>query len=132
MTFRLNAAFLILVEQLEATTTGFFVMVFKEFSEMVKGLAPEAIISSLNLQCDRLEKDFQQSHSAPEEDALSILCFKQFIRMARTGEVMTCAKRLPPDHLEFYRETTARLVHANELRASALEQFEQAFSGRPQ
>jgi hypothetical protein len=106
-------------------------MVFKEFTEMVNGLAPETIINSLDLQCDTLEQDFQQRHAALDDDALSILCFRQFIRMARKGVVMACAKHLPPDHLDFYRKTIARLVHANELRASALEQFEEAFSPQP-
>ncbi len=103
-------------------------MVFKDFTEMVNGLAPETIIKTLDQQCDTLEQDFQQRHAALDDDALSILCFRQFIRMSRKGVVMACAKHLPADHLDFYRKTIARLVHANELRASALEQFEEAFS----
>jgi len=103
-------------------------MVFTAFTKAVNSLPPDAIIRALDMQCEMVEKDFQERRSTLNEDALSILCFKQFIRMARTGEVMTCAKHLPAHHLEFYRETIVRLVQAHELRASAMEQFERAFS----
>jgi len=104
-------------------------MVFSAFAEMIRGLPPEAIINGLDLECRELENDFETGCLDPDEDALSILCFKQFIQMVRKGQVLRCAKHLPSEHLDFYRETIARLVQANELRAAALEYFEEAFGG---
>jgi hypothetical protein len=103
-------------------------MVFSQFSEMICSLPPDAIITALNLECRIVENEFESDHSSLDDDAFSILCFKQFIQLARKGTVMRCAKHLPAEHLEFYRQTVVRLVQPNELRASALEQFEEAFA----
>jgi hypothetical protein len=35
---------------------------------------------------------------------------------------------LPPEHIEFYKETIVRLVQANELPPGAMGQFDFAFS----
>jgi hypothetical protein len=102
-------------------------MTFGAFSKMVSNLPPEAIIGAMDRECQTLEDDLEHDRLT-DDDAISILCFKQFIQMARRREVIRCAKRLPPDHLEFYRVTLVRLVQANELRASVMEQFERAFS----
>lgn len=102
-------------------------MTFGEFSTMLGNLPAEAVIRALTLECEVLEERMEDDRSTLDADAFSVVCFRQFIQMARRGEVFRCAKCLPPDHLEFYRETVFRLVQANELRASAIEQFEHAF-----
>lgn len=102
-------------------------MVFGEFSKMVENMPPEAVLKTLDLECRTIEDDLEHHRLASDEDAISILCFRQFIRMAQAEDMMSCLRPLPVDHLKFYRETIARLVNARELPASAMEQFAYAF-----
>jgi hypothetical protein len=100
---------------------------FYIFTRTIAHLPTEAIIKALDLECNMLEDDFEHERLASLEDANSILCFRQFLRMAEAAKMMFRVKCFPPDHLEFYKETIVRLVHAKELPASAMEQFDYAF-----
>ncbi len=104
---------------------------FELFAKMVANLPVRAILKVLDLECLMLEADAGHDRLAYPEDAHSILCFQQFVRTARLGHAMRYLKLLPPDQLEFFKETTIRLVVADELPPSALNQFDDAFI-RPQ
>jgi hypothetical protein len=100
---------------------------FDLFTRTIAALPIKAVVKTLDLECKMLEDDFERQRLASTEDAFSILCFRQFVRMAKSGEAMQCVKPLPPDHVEFYKETIVRLVQAEELPASAMKQFDYAF-----
>jgi hypothetical protein len=61
-------------------------------------------------------------------DALSILNFGQFIRTAKDGKAMPHVQPLSPDHIEFYKNTIVRLVHAGELPESTMQKFDSIFT----
>ena len=74
-----------------------------------------------------VERDFEHDGMAGSQDANSVLLFRQFVLTAKRGEALHPVGPLPPDHVEFYKETIIRLVQANELPSSAMEQFDAAF-----
>jgi hypothetical protein len=100
---------------------------FELFAKMVANLPVRAVLKVLDLECLMLEADADNNRLAFPEDAHSILCFQQFVRTARLGHAMRYLKFLPSDQLEFFKETTIRLVLADELPPSALRQFDDAF-----
>jgi hypothetical protein len=102
--------------------------VFGLFAKMINGLPARAILKALDLECKTLEDDFEHHRSALAEDAFSILSFRQFVRMAQLGTAMHCIKPLPPDHIEFYKNTIVRLIQADELPASAMKDFDFTFT----
>jgi hypothetical protein len=102
-------------------------MVFGAFSNMISKMPIQAVLKSLDLECKMLEDDLQHHRLTVDEDTFSILCFSLFVQKVKAGEVMHRLKPVPYDHLEFYKETVVRLVNANELPASAMQQFERAF-----
>lgn len=106
---------------------GVFSMIFGAFSKMISSMPVQAVLKTLDLECKMLEDDLEHHCLTGDEDTFSILCFSQFVQKVKAGEVMRRLKSLPFDHLEFYRETVVRLVNANQLPSSAMEQFERAF-----
>jgi hypothetical protein len=102
-------------------------MVFGAFSRTIHNTPVQAVLKTLDLECFMLEDDLEHHRLTSDEDVLSILCFRQFVRMVKAEAVVHRLKALPPDHLEFYKETIVRLVNAKELPAAAMEQFEHAF-----
>ena len=100
---------------------------FNIFTKMIAGLPAQAIPKALELECKMLEEDLECNRLALSEDTASVLCFSQFVQFAKQGRLMHCTKSLPPDHIEFYKETIVRLVHANVLPQSAMDQFDHAF-----
>jgi hypothetical protein len=95
---------------------------------MITDWPATAVIKGLDLECKMLEDDLEFHRLSFPDEALSIMCFRQFVRMAKFGEAMQCVKVLPPDHVEFYKETIVRLIEANELPRSAMEQFDHIFN----
>lgn len=95
---------------------------------MVAKLPPEAVVRAVDLQCKIIHDDLTYDRFTMEDDVFSILCFGQFMKTANSGKDFGCFRNLPLDHLEFYRETIIRLVQANELPATAMEQFDRAFA----
>jgi hypothetical protein len=100
---------------------------FKLFTRTIASVPAKAVIKLLDLECHMLQSDFEHDRLAASEDANSVLFFWRFVQMAKCGEVMHGVRPLPPDHIEFYKETIVRLIHANELPSSAMEQFDHAF-----
>jgi hypothetical protein len=74
-----------------------------------------------------LEGDAQNHRMDFPEDAHSILCFREFVQSAKLGHAMLFPSSLPPDHIAFFKETVIRLVQADELPPSAMDQFDDAF-----
>jgi hypothetical protein len=101
--------------------------IFSVFSRMISNLPAQAILKALEAECKMLQDDFENYRIGLSEDALSILCFGQFVKMIKTDSMMRCSSHLPPDHAEFYKETIIRLIHAGELPDSAMDQFDHAF-----
>jgi DnaJ-domain-containing protein 1 len=101
---------------------------FGAFSKMIHNMPVQAVLRAIDLECGMLEDDMEQRRLMSEADAHSILCFGRFIRIVKDGEPMRHFKGVPLDHLEFYKETLVRLVNSSQLPASAMEQFESAFS----
>lgn len=102
-------------------------MLFGAFSKTVANLPVEAVIRAVEHQCKTLEQDISYKRLTVEE-GFSILCFGQFIRSATRGGSSNCLRGLPPDHLEFYKETIVRLVLARQLPASAMDKFDREFA----
>lgn len=102
-------------------------VVFGAFSKTVGHLPSEAIIRALDLECQMLRDDLEHNRLDLDEDTSSILYFSQFIKMVKNGQAVRRARFLPLDHLEFYRETIVKLIQANELPSSAMDQFQNAF-----
>jgi hypothetical protein len=101
--------------------------IFSLFTRTITSLPVEAVIKALDLEGKMLEDDFEHQRLALPEDAFSILHFREFVRMAKFGETMQSISPLPPDHIEFYKETIVRLVQANQLPPSAMKQFDSIF-----
>ncbi len=104
---------------------------FDIFAKTITGLPAGAVAKALDRECKMLEEDSRHQRLASLEDAHSILCFGEFVRRAKFGEAMQGVRPLPADHFEFYKKTIVRLVQANELPPSAMEQFDQAFPFTP-
>ena len=100
---------------------------FDVFVRTITNLPTLAILKALDLECKTLECDLESHRLMSTEDAFSILCFRQFVRMAKQGKVMRCVNPLPPDHTEFYKATIARLIEVKELPQVAVEQFDYTF-----
>jgi hypothetical protein len=100
---------------------------FDLFARTITDLPVWAVVRALDLECKMLQDDFEHQRLTLSDDAFSILYFRQFVRMAKFDEPMSCVKPLPPDHVEFYKKTIVRLVHSNQLPPSAMEQFDHRF-----
>jgi hypothetical protein len=103
------------------------VQIFETFAKTISNLPSECVLKALDSECKMLELDHENHRLDGFDDALSIFSFRQFLRMAREGRAMQCVKRLPLDHIEFYKETIVRLVHAGEIPKMAMEQFDYTF-----
>lgn len=102
--------------------------VFRLFTSMIGGLPPEAILKAVDLQCEMLENDLKNRRLPAPEDAFSIFCFREFVRAIKLGKVMRDVRALPPDHIEFFKKTVVRLVQADELPQTAMDQFDHLFA----
>lgn len=100
---------------------------FDLFAEKIITMPAKAIVDALGLDCKILEFDLRAYRPAFAEDEYSILCFRQFLRSAKSGSRVYPRRCLPPDHLELYKHTIVRLVHEAELPSTAMEDFEGAF-----
>jgi hypothetical protein len=101
--------------------------IFDTFARMITNLPVAAVVGAIDIECKMLEDDFEYQRLSLPGAVLSILCFGQFVRMVQFGEAMSYNKRLPPEHVEFYKDTIARLVQANELPPFSMEQFDNTF-----
>ena len=102
--------------------------IFGVFSRMINNMPPQGVLKALALECKMLEDDCERNRSGLPEDAVSILCFYEFTSMVKMNNVMRCSTHLPPDHIEFYKATIARLIEAEELPPSAMNDFDYSFS----
>ena len=101
---------------------------FGIFSKTINDLPTQAVLRVLDIECDMLQKDVEHYGRHIREDDVSILCFGHFIRMVKAGCITRFSRILPPDHVEFFKETVVRLTQAGELPSTAMEQFDYAFS----
>ena len=101
---------------------------FDLFVKTITALPAAAILKTLDLECKTLEDDFEHHRLTLTDDAFSILCFRQFVRMALLGGAMHCLRPLPSRHIEFYRQTVARLIQGHQLPPAAMEEFDFTFT----
>ena len=101
---------------------------FGIFCKTINDLPTQAVLRVLDIECNMLQNDIERYGRDLRDDDVSILCFAQFVRMVKTGCITQFKKILPPDHIEFFKETLVRLTQAGELPASAMDQFDYAFS----
>jgi hypothetical protein len=102
--------------------------IFRIFSKTIGSLPAQAVLRTLDAECHMLQDDLTRFGRQLTDDGISILCFGQYVRMVKTGNIMRCSLYLPPDHIEFYKETIVRLVQAGELPPVAMDEFDYAFS----
>jgi hypothetical protein len=100
---------------------------FDLLTRTIASVPARAVIKLIDLECNMLESDFEHDRSAASAEANSVLLFRRFVHTAKGGGEMHPVSPLPPAHIEFYKETIVRLVQANELPPSAMEQFDHAF-----
>jgi hypothetical protein len=101
---------------------------FDDFAERIITMPAKAILRALKLDCELLDRDLSPYRSAFAEDEYSLLCFRQFIRSAKSGAGIYPRECLPPDHVELYKHTVIRLVHVHELPGTAVKAFDGAFA----
>lgn len=94
---------------------------------MITNLPAQCILKALELECQMLKNDVDNNRLPLPEDAFSIFYFKEFVHTVESGRTLKCGRPLPPDHIEFFKETIVRLVQANELPQAAMDQFDHAF-----
>ena len=94
---------------------------------MISELPAQCVLKALDLECQMLKNDLENNRLPLPEDALSIFYFREFLHAAKLGRTMNCSGPVPPDHVEFFKETIVRLVQGNELPQTAMEQFDSAF-----
>lgn len=97
---------------------------FDTFAKTIETLSGEAIVKALELNSKMFGYDPENYRLYLPEDAYSIFCFRQFVREAKLGKTMPCCGPLPAEHVRFYRQTVERLIEADELPKSALEEFD--------
>jgi hypothetical protein len=102
--------------------------IFDLFARMLADLPPQCVLKALDLECRMLKDDVENNRLPLPEDAFSIFYFRTFVHAAKFGLAMNGRRLLPPDHLEFFKETIVRLVHANELPQAAMDQFDRTFA----
>jgi hypothetical protein len=101
--------------------------VFELFAKMITDVPAQGVFKALDIECQMLKSDVEHNRLPLPEDAFSIFYFREFVHAAKLGRPLSSSKPLPPDHVEFFKKTIARLVQANELPQSAAEQFDCAF-----
>lgn len=101
--------------------------IFELFARSISNLPAQCILKALDLQCQMLKNDIENNRLPLPDDSFSIFYFREFVRCVKLGQTLHCSKLLPQDHVEFFKETTVRLVQANELPKTAMDQFECAF-----
>ena len=101
---------------------------FEVLSKTIGKLPAQAVLQTLDAECNAIREDLERRRREVTPDDLSILCFGEYVRLVKANSVMRCSKMLPLDHLEFYKETVVRLIHAGALPPSAMEEFDYTFS----
>ncbi|HSY43106.1 MAG TPA: hypothetical protein VK811_04295 [Candidatus Acidoferrum sp.] len=101
--------------------------IFRVFAKMIGNVPTMAILRALEVECKMLEDDLAHKRLSMTMDTVSILCFREFAQMAKLGIFLHRSMYLPPDHIDFYKETIVRLVQAGELPPSAMNEFDHVF-----
>lgn len=112
----------------QGRTNDMDLRVFEIFSRMISGLPVQCVLKALDLECQMLKNDIENHRLPLPEDAFSIFHFREFVHAIKFGRTLICRRALPPDHVEFFKETVGRLVQANELPQTAVDRFDYAFA----
>jgi len=101
--------------------------IFELFAKMLTNLPAQCVFKAVDLECQMLKNDIENNRLPLPEDAFSIFYFREFVHAAKLGRSLSYSKPLPPDHVEFFKETIVRLVQSQELPPGAMDQFDHAF-----
>ena len=102
--------------------------IFRIFAKMIGDIPEMAILRALDAECRMLEEDLAHYRLVITADVLSILCFWEYVQMAKLGIFLHHSMRLPAEHMQFYKETLVRLIQAGELPPAAINEFDQVFA----
>lgn len=100
---------------------------FKTFADRISELPDQAVIGALDRECEMLRRNLAKARGDLSDQAYSIFYYKLFVRAAKLGDLLDLTIQLPADEVEFFQKTTARLVQAEALPASALGHFQSTF-----
>jgi len=100
---------------------------FDDFIKLISGVLDGAVLNTLDLKYKLLQDDLKHNQLDLTDDACSILYFMMFVRATTSGKSIPCIVPLPPDHIEFYKKTIVRLVQAEQLPPSAMDNFDFTF-----
>ena len=98
---------------------------FDDFIKLISGVPDRTILNTLDLKYKLLHVDLNHNQLDLTDDACSILYFMMFVRATTSGKSIACI--VPPDHIEFYKKTIVRLVQAEQLPPSAMDNFDFTF-----
>jgi hypothetical protein len=101
--------------------------IFRIFAKMIDDIPAVAVLKALDVECRMLEDDLAHYRLTMTTDTFSILCFREYVQMAKLGIFLHCSMHLPVEHMEFYKETLVRLIQAGELPPSAINEFDHVF-----
>jgi hypothetical protein len=102
--------------------------IFRIFTKMIGNIPELAILKALDVECRMLEDDLAHSRLTMTTDTFSILCFREYVQMAKLGIFLHCSMHLPAEHIQFYKETLVRLIQAGQLPPSAVIEFDHVFT----
>jgi hypothetical protein len=103
---------------------------FDSFADMIEAIPARAVIRTLERESKMLQEDLALQRPVPPVEAASIIGFCRFAEAVSRGlPVPAPTSAIPAAHVEFYRQTVARLIAAGELPLHATEEFDESFAG---
>jgi hypothetical protein len=100
---------------------------FDSFAKLISNVPDRAVLETLDLECKMLQDDLRQHRVDLTDEANSILNFQLFVRAAKFGHAIRRIVPLPAEHIEFYKKTIIRLIQAEQLPPSAMNNFDFTF-----
>jgi hypothetical protein len=100
---------------------------FESFCELLETLPASHVLKAAEAERTRLEDDLTRKRIVCRDEARSVASFCDFVTAAARG-VHYSFPELPVEHCAYYRKVVQRLVEAEELPASARNDFEVSFS----
>jgi hypothetical protein len=100
---------------------------FDSFARMIESVPSKAVIRAAEAEQRMVEDDLECHRTVPDEEAISVLGFCNFLTAAAHG-VLVALPTVPIEHCAFYRKVVRRLVEAGELPFTVKDQFDRMFS----
>src|SRR5690349_12453156 len=101
--------------------TVMYSYLFDSFARMIESAPPKAVIRAAEVERRMVEDDLESNRTVPDEEAISVLGFCNFLTAA-AGGVVVALPAAPIEHCAFYRKIVQRLVEAGELPFTVKDQ----------